>query len=324
MLPFFKYSQYIIHNRFTSAIINNIRKKRNIRFLSSVNLKEIQTPPIFIIGPPRCGSTLFYQAMTHHFNLCFFSNEMMKYPYDFPFRIIKNDSNTKHFSDFKSNYGKTTGKNAPHEGYPFWRRFYPRNIHDYINNPNHLRERDALEIKRTLQYMQKTYRCPFITKTIENALRIQSLRNIFPEAVFLLIVRNPVFIIQSILKGRKDLYGDIFQWMGAKPENYENLKSFELIEGIAGQVNAIYRAVEKDANDTSLLTVYFEDFCNSPQKILNSVEIFLRNKGIIISKTKQKLPSNFTINKSINLSHKELQTIKNIFINKPPFLRYYE
>ena len=38
-------------------------------------------PVIFIIGPPRTGSTLLYQLITICFKVCYFSNFMMRFPF---------------------------------------------------------------------------------------------------------------------------------------------------------------------------------------------------------------------------------------------------
>ena len=36
--------------------------------------------PVFIIGPPRSGSTLFYQLLLSHFQLCYISNIVSGFP----------------------------------------------------------------------------------------------------------------------------------------------------------------------------------------------------------------------------------------------------
>lgn len=324
MSSLIKHITGIVTNRLCMPILNRKRELDCRRFLESQKLPDINLRPVFILGPPRCGSTLIYQAMTHYFKLCYFSNEMMHFPYDFPCRIAQRKIGLTNSSNFTNYYGRTSGKNAPHEGFPFWRRFYPRKTHDYIQDCNFLSDNYQIEIKHTIQYMEQIFEAPFITKTIENSLRLRSLRAIFPDAVFILVVRKPEFIIQSILTGRKTLYKNINHWMGARPANYEVLRRQKVIDQVMGQVHAIYKTIATDTTDLTPHIIHYEDFCRHPEVSLKKAEAFFKYSGIDIKRTHNFLPKSFDMKENNNLPPTTLRDIEHTFCANPLFKKYYE
>jgi len=290
---------------------NRLRVIQNRRFLATVVGDDITVRPIFVIGPPRCGSTLFYQAMTYCFNFCYFTNEMMSRPYDVASYIERQDCSIGHFSSFTSNHGRTEkdGPTAPHEAWPFWRRFYPRATHDYIENPKHLKRSEELEIRRTLQFMVEHFGCPFISKNMEIGLRLRSVQRIFPNAVYIVIKRDPRGIASSLLGARLKDYGNPEVWWSMRPVDFAAVVGEDVPTQLAGQILGVYRAIYSDMNPSHVFELYYEDFCYNPQKEIGRVGAFLEDCGINAVPTGQPVPSRFAQKTTFLLSRQELNKL---------------
>ena len=75
----------MMHQRFLELCLHLLKKNENLfsrveeKIHSGSTHKALEKPPIFIIGPPRSGSTLLYQVLTSYFDLSYFKNLHSKY-----------------------------------------------------------------------------------------------------------------------------------------------------------------------------------------------------------------------------------------------------
>ena len=294
-------------------ILNPYLVKRNRRFLNSINTGEIENRPVFILGPPRCGSTLLYQTMIHCFKFCYFSNEMMRHPYSLPLHVQKHNYPITYSSDFSSKHGATRGLTAPHEGWQFWRRFYPRDKHDYIKSPHYLTESDAGEIVATLNFLSSHYNKPFLTKNIEIGLRLKSIQQILPQAVFIILRRNPVAIASSLLGGRLKTNADKNIWWSTRPAEYEQLRIQPVLNQLAGQITSIYRTIYADIAPHSYIELSYEELCATPSATMEQLQGQLGKKGVKLGETSNVLPDVFKVKQDLLFTESEKIEIENLF-----------
>ena len=95
--------------------------------------------------------------------------------------------------------------NGPHEGGYFWRRFYPRIVHDYVGE-HKLSEFEENEIRNTIKFLQIYFSAPFLSKNMEMSVRLNSLQKFIPEAIFILMIRDPRATASSLLQARIDYF----------------------------------------------------------------------------------------------------------------------
>ena len=116
---------------------------RFIHFLSPLEqrllecYKELKYPPIFIVGPPRSGTTLLYQIIVHCFHVAYFPNIAARF-YKIPVIATKIGKILfrPYKSDFTSTYGLVKGTMAPHEAGVIWDRWFPtEQKHGYNYTP---------------------------------------------------------------------------------------------------------------------------------------------------------------------------------------------
>lgn len=111
-------------------------------------------PPVFIIGPPRSGTTLLYQILIDRYRFAYFTNFTANF-YETPisaFWIAAKLFPDAQLGDYASRYGRTQGWRGPHECGAFWYRWFPRGEHVYVppgaTPKAHLRELRREEIGR--------------------------------------------------------------------------------------------------------------------------------------------------------------------------------
>lgn len=235
-------------------------------------------PMIFVMGPPRCGSTLFMQWLASLGQFAYPTNvlsrfwaapitgaRIQKLLFDPAFDFRDELADLKGGTDFVSHHGKTTGALSPNEFWYFWRRFFPGN--DY-QSPEVLEETvdtDLLkaELAGTVDVLDK----PFATKGMIFNENIPFMARHFPNAIFVWIRRQPEYNIQSLLLARERQYGDMRQWYSFKIRDYDRLKGLPPVESVSGQVASIHSSIEQGLSNLpneQKLTVDYEDFCRSP------------------------------------------------------------
>ncbi len=292
-----------------ARIYHRIGVERNRRFLNRLGVDgEGRLQPIFVIGPPRTGSTLFYQGMTHYFDFCYFTNEMMRHPYDLALYVHRARPDLGHASDFVSRHGMAAGKTAPHEGYPYWRRFYPRTAHDYVERHG-LSEGEEREIRQTVEFLEAAYGKPFLAKNMEMSLRLRSLQKVFPRAVYLIMKRDPRGTASSIIGARLRTSGARDPWWSMQPVEYPDLCRRDVATQLAGQLLGVYRAIYEDLSDDSrrrTAAVWYEDFCLNPKNELEKIGAFLRQMGLNVQRTGRDMPESFAIKREYMLDASEM------------------
>ena len=88
--------------------------------------KDLNDPPLFIVGAPRSGTTLLYQLLTENYYFSFIRNIANLYP-QIPFIISKFIENVDENNEdtLKSNYGYISGLKSPSEGGMIWNKYFP-------------------------------------------------------------------------------------------------------------------------------------------------------------------------------------------------------
>lgn len=287
--------------------------RRNRKLLREYSDLELKTPPIFVVGAPRSGSTLLYQALVHASRFSFFTNAMMEHPRAVLDYLQRNPNIPRDYvSGFTSDHGRTSAPHDPHEGWPFWRRFYPRQIHDYIVSADHVNSQDAQEIRTTIALLEDRFGVPFLAKNMEMALRLRSLQHIFPNAILVLVKRDPRAIASSILKAREKVMGDREIWWSMRPANYEEARQLPIHLQIAHQINGVYGSFYRDVRGDRWLDVYYEDFCQSPTEVVEKIIDFTKRFGIQ-PETRHSLPDEFEFKRGFAFTDEELADLMTFF-----------
>lgn len=274
-----KILQRIIGGNPAWGILENIICKKTAREL----------PPIFIVGPPRSGSTLLYQLLINNYQFSYisnFANFFYKSPV-FASKIQHKYLGKYSSSKFDSDYGLIEGFSSPSEAgklYRYWFEELSCNT-----------KRKTL-IQKTIFNLGCLYDGPFLSKNLYNNFRIDQLVEIFPNAFFIYITRQSEYIVQSLLFARKKNFNSYNKWFGIKPPNYRKIKDIkDPFEQVAAQVQSIEKYISlsiKRSTGITVIKVNYELICLNPKIELDKIINYYENiNSLRILKKHKKLPS---------------------------------
>jgi hypothetical protein len=234
--------------------------------------------PVFIVGPPRTGSTLLYQLLTRRYRFCYFSNLVNRFPRT-PLalaRLSKSFGGFEAADDYGSRYGSTRGWCSPNQGRECWIRWLPESPNAI--GPEAVPDDAKLEARATVSAMQRICGRPFINKWPPNSVRVRLLDEIFPQALFVRISRAIEPTVLSILRGREELCRRGSGWFSVKPPGYaEIMKARAPVEQAAWQIETIERAIDIDSEVVGrhrFIAVRYEELTTGPRQALDRIAAF--------------------------------------------------
>jgi len=255
--------------------------------------------PIFIIGCPRSGTSLLYQILRLHSEVAYITpvtNVVFgkkKFFFEKPYMV-----NFLHFIIDKLPYkyvpnrykgphdGSLYLKNLPetNEGHRIWRCFHKNKDHHYLNEDDVSEEFFNYLIDFVIYHLEIFNKERFLSKNPQYSLGIKFLNKIFPDSLFVHIVRDGRAVVNSILKRRRESRGEAF-WWGAKPPNWRELEKLSILKQISMQWLTIINIIEADVKETINLERYYlikyENLVNNPkaeiEKLLEFLELRKEN-----------------------------------------------
>ncbi|MBI5101818.1 MAG: sulfotransferase [Nitrospirae bacterium] len=278
-------------------------------------------PLILIMGCPRSGTTLFLQWLASLGHFCYPTNILSRF-YGAPYigakiqlMLTKHDFNNEIFDfnetvPFSSRLGKTKGALAPNEFWYFWRRFF--NYGEIqILEADALKTVDHETFVSELAAMESVFDKPCAMKGMIANWNIPFLANILEKVLFVHIKRRPFYNIQSLLNARLDYYGSFDGWYSFKPPEYESLKDLTPYEQVSGQIYYTNEAIEKGLEKVGasrVLTVDYEEFCESPERFFEAIRSKLSSQGFERSLIYPG-PAKFAHMNHINVTQEEVRLI---------------
>lgn len=219
------------------------------------------TRPVFIIASPRSGSTLLYETLAKHPELVSLQGESHAVIEHIPAlstvarglhsnSLGKDDATDDIRSTLTSRF-LASAKNA--DGSPYQG------------------EREGVR---------------FLEKTPKNALRVSFLHALYPDALFVYLVRQPVPNISSIIdawgSGKFVTYPQLPGWQGPwsllLPPGWQNLSGGAVAETAAfqwKQANLQAIAAFENLPQSQVLSVNYDDLCRTPGQVVNRICDFI-------------------------------------------------
>ncbi|MBU3919525.1 MAG: sulfotransferase, partial [Alphaproteobacteria bacterium] len=228
---------------------------------------------VFIVGAPRTGSTLFYQALAQAFDLPFVSNtadaDTPHHPAIGVLRSFRANQDGLPESGFESCFGKTRGLHAPSEGSAVFSHWCGGGHPSERVSPGILPDREA-HMRATLSAIESATGAPLLIKNAWNCFRVPALARAFPRAVFLWIRRDAADAAASDLAARYAVQGDPQAWNSATPHNVELLRRLHPAGQVLENQFEFSRAISEAAAalpDTRFSAVWYEDFLADPNAV---------------------------------------------------------
>ena len=284
------------------------------KFETMVLFKEIRklkiNKPIYITGLARSGTTIILEMLSKHPNLASHQYKNLLIPYC-PYWFYKITIKLRIFSKPVERVhmdGIMITKDSPEAVEEiFWRKYFKHShnekyshiINENTQNPKF--EKFYSNHIRKLLIAQE--RPQYLAKNNYNITRMEYLLKIFPSAKFLLIVRNPVDQIASLIKQTKlfmnierdiPFFHDWLNILGHQEFGYQRIcinvndpdgiykirklwsKQKSYVKGWAFYWASIYDFIinqleENDKLRKATLIVKYDELCETPAKVINLI-----------------------------------------------------
>lgn len=284
----------MLHSNFMISVQSNLFRFIEKQFRSTLKASH-SFVPIWIIGAPRTGTTLIYQALCSAFDCTYITNRIAeRYRIAVIARVFKRNFINKSLnpSNYSSKYGRTQQPGDPHEAGAFFYQYFPKE--KPYTTVSAFDASDKIELANVISEIAKPSPL-FISKNTYHSLRIQVLKEIFPSSIFIWVRRDEASTIKSIYLARSR-NKDIRKWWGINPPGWEQKENESPLEQIHWQVHKTNEIIKKDLEQTK--AKYFEmnysEFCEQPLNVIhdfmNSCNLspsFLRNSTNIPAKFEQ-------------------------------------
>ena len=288
---------------------------KGLSLLEKVITKKytLKFPPIFIISPPRSGTTLTRQVLAWTFPTSYFSNftSMSTLHVGRPLPIttayLVNRFVQTELGSFENSYGRTHGRSAPAEGETIWGYWFGKRYEAV--DPQELPAEQQAQMYRAVAATENIFGAPFLNKTTTLSLRIRAIVKTFPNALFIEVDRDPLDSAQSIYLARTNRY---HHWLGAMPKECEASEKKSIVEQVCDQIFYIEKNIAFERSilgDERFTTVAYKDLCENPTREVGRIVEFLASHGVPakISKT---LPDSFKFSHGQKIDEKPYLIMK--------------
>jgi len=223
--------------------------------------------PIFIVSPPRAGSTLLFNTLSHFSDLWTTGEESHE--------LIENIEGL-HPSAHNFSSNRLTEVDATCEISALLKKRFTEELLDregttYLELPT----------------KQRPHQIRFLEKTPKNALRIPFLKSVFPEALFIYLYREPRENISSMMEGwrspnfpiaYRNLPGWPFkEWKFLLPPGWSSLQNCSLVEIAAYQWKSAHFYILEDIQTlpkSSWCLVRYSDLIEKPKETISQISQF--------------------------------------------------
>jgi hypothetical protein len=211
--------------------------------------------PIFIVGAPCSGTNIFYRTFAKHPDLAWISNITKKVPSSLWL--------TRFIMLFRNDHRPTEANNV-------WQKF--ANNDDESLGRVDVTAATRKYLNSVLQNNLQIFNKPrFVNKCPGNSVRIEFLKEVFPDAIFIHILRDGRAAAYSIMRSR---LGHSGAYWSVKPPGWQDLLKLPLVDACALQwkitVEAILQSAKKLPGE-QFMEIRYEEFVDRPAEIFEQV-----------------------------------------------------
>jgi hypothetical protein len=235
-------------------------------------------PAIYVVGLPRSGTTLLSQLISRYLPVGYVNNLIARFWLN-PVAGIRLSQaifgpGIRERIALVSTHGVTADPWGPHEFGYFWRHWLRLDEAPTHKLPQETLDRiDRTGLRRTLDRMAAAFGAPIAFKNIICGLQAGFLTQVRPNSLFVLVQRDPKAVAASLLRCRKERYGDVSVWWSLKPSTYGQIRHLSPQEQVERQIEDGARDLEQELAKPGVKSIRFtyETLCADPVKCLQMV-----------------------------------------------------
>jgi hypothetical protein len=243
---------------------------------------EERYPTLHVVGVPRSGTTLLYQAIVAGLEIGYVSNLVAAF-WRAPvlgLRLARKLGIRSTQVSFESSFGRTAGVGDPHEFGYFWNHHlrYPGLA---AQPAGHEHTIDWARLRTVLLNMAHWNAGPIAFKTMLVVWHLERLAAEMPRTCYVWIRRDPRTNALSLLEMRMALYGSYERWASLRPNGPDWLADEPPWRQVVGQVLELERTIDGalERLQGRVLRVEYEELCSAPRDVLDDVQELLAAHG---------------------------------------------
>ncbi len=270
--------------------------------------------PLFIVGCGRSGTTIVYELLCEHPELAWFSNYADRWP-----AIPQLEALTSLRNIGAIRRSPTRFAPLPVEGYALWDRCRPQDARQR-NAPLTRADANAEQAQRVRDFVAAHVRYHrgrrFINKNTRNSRRVPFLDAIFPDALFLHVIRDPRAVVGSLLA---------VHWWPDLPLWWSEDRTPRALAANGARPEAVaaehwVRSVERLLADARrlppgrYLELRYESFTESPETVLSSICAFagLPSSARLAESVERRTVTSQNVKYKSQFGEDELRTVERI------------
>lgn len=233
------------------------------------HLNASNLPLMLIVGPPRCGTTLVYQVLSHCLDVSFPNNLSSLFPKS-PMTVNGLAGNAR--ADFESFYGQTAGMGGPNDAFHVWNRWLGDDR--YVTRTD-LSDHELKDMRQFFSAWSKKFGKPFLNKNNRNVHCIEQLAKAIPQAYFIGVSRDPICVARSLIRARETVQGDKkIGWGLQCQEKHCHEDDLGYVQDVCDQVQRNDLELQTQLGGLDQDTVFwiqYESFCENPNLIVDEI-----------------------------------------------------
>ncbi len=271
-------------------------------------------PPLYIVGCGRSGTTIVYELLCEHPDLAWFSNYAERWPALPPLEAL---TKLREIGAIRRSPSRFVP--LPVEGYALWDRLGPQHVR-HRNAPLTAAEVDAEHAQWVRDFVAAHVRYHrgrrFVNKNTRNSRRVLYLDAIFPDALFLHVIRDPRAVVASLLAVH--WWPDLPLWWSEDRTPRALAADGSKPEGVAAEhwVRSVERllADARRLPPARYLEIRYEAFTESPETVLSSVCAFagLSSSSRLTESLRRRTVSSQNVKYRSQFGDEELRTVERI------------
>lgn len=228
-----------------------------------------ESETIFLVGPPRSGTTICYQLLTHFFDVAYPDNLASLFPTSpiFGMWASKKVFAKRYHNSFSSIHGHSLNDfHGPNE----WEQMFDNY---YTSTCESTKLHQLQGILAQFNYITKHHSAIF--KTLKASLHIKEIAKAIPNSKFIYIKRRKEDVIRSIYKAkRRENVPESEVWY-VRPEPLIGKNFTNEISQIAHQIDEINSAIDyafDNLTEQRHLSLDYDGVCNDPKEELARIK----------------------------------------------------
>lgn len=234
-------------------------------------------PVIFVVGPPRSGTSLCYQILASSGAFGYPSNLVARFPtrpaFGWQLQQLLQPLLPPIEWSFRSRGGRTDGWWEPHEFGYFWERHLPLGDHHQPTDED-LSKVEWAGFVRHLAELESVAGKPLLFKNLILDFVLDQLAERVPTAHFVEVRRSDEAVAASIERMRIAYYGDPSTWFSVRPADWRDVEDTTPADQIRHQISRIRAALAASRSHLGSerwTEIAYHDLCKDPRGVARAI-----------------------------------------------------